>query len=185
MQDDITEQIRRVNAQEPGAPDALFAAAYTELHKLARCRLRSGGYQLNLDPTELVHESYLRFIRGGTVHSRDRSAFFAYASCIMRSVVIDLVRERQAECRGGEAEHLPLDDEAAAAVAAEDDDVIGVHEALDQLAEAEPRAAQVVQMRYFGGYSEVEIGRRLQLTDRTVRRDWDKARGLLGTMLAQ
>jgi RNA polymerase sigma factor (TIGR02999 family) len=101
----------------------------------------------------------------------------------MRSVIIDAVRERQAERRGGDAPHLPLDTPLADVLASGEDELIGVHEALDALAQVEPRLAQVVEMRYFGGYSEVEIGRTLGLTERTVRRDWDKARLLLGALL--
>lgn len=184
MQDEIAEQIRRVNANEPGAPDALFAAAYRELHKLARSHLHDGGDRTQLQPTELVHESYLRFSHSGLVHSRDRRGFFSYADCIMRSVVVDLLRERGAQRRGADAEHVELEDDDAIAVADHDGGDIGsVHQALQRLAASEPRAALVVQMRYFGGYSEAEIGRSLQLTERTVRRDWDKARAFLGSML--
>jgi RNA polymerase sigma factor (TIGR02999 family) len=183
MEDDITQHIQRVNANEPGAHKALFEAAYSELHQLARSRLRDCNRHLLLDPEELVHESYLRFIHGGQLQGRNRRAFFAYASCIMRSVIVDLVRERLADRRGGDCEHTTLDDEAVEAVPNGDDDQIWVREALDTLAAAEPRLAQVVHMRYFGGYSEVEIGKALRLTERTVRRDWDRARGLLSTML--
>jgi RNA polymerase sigma factor (TIGR02999 family) len=97
----------------------------------------------------------------------------------MRSVIIDAVRERQAERRGGNVIELTLDTQAAASLPAGEEEILRVHEALQVLEQAEPRLAQVVEMRYFGGYSEAEIGETLGLTERTVRRDWDKARLLL------
>jgi RNA polymerase sigma factor (TIGR02999 family) len=182
---DIGNLIRSVNAGEPGAQDALFTAAYGELRKLARSRLRDGGRNTVLDTTALVHESYLRFIHSGQLRSEDRRAFFAYASRVMRSVIIDAVRERQAERRGGDLQRLTLNTQFADELPAGEDELLKVHEALEMLAQAEPRLAKVVEMRYFGGYSEVEIGEALELTERTVRRDWDKARLLLGAMLKE
>lgn len=180
---DIEPLIRRVNAGESGARDELFAAAYPELRKLARSRLRDGGRNTVIDTTALVHESYLRFLGSGQLRSDDRRAFFAYASRVMRSVIVDAVRERQAERRGGDLQRLTLNTEVADNLPAGEDELLGVHEALQVLAQAEPRLAQVVEMRYFGGYSELEIADALGLTDRTVRRDWDKARLLLAAML--
>jgi RNA polymerase sigma factor (TIGR02999 family) len=183
MDDDIHTLIARVNAGEPGAQDKLFAAAYGELRKLARSRLRDGGRNTYLDTTALVHESYLRFLSGGQLRSDDRRAFFAYASRVMRSVIIDAVRERQAERRGGDLDRLTLNTQLMDKLPAGEDELLEVHAALDVLAQAEPRLAKVVEMRYFGGYTEAEIGEALELTERTVRRDWDKARLLLGAML--
>jgi len=183
MPDDISELIKRVNAGMPGAQDALFSGAYSELCKLARARLRDGGRNTVLDTTALVHESYLRFIRGGELRSDDRRAFFAYAARVMRSVIIDTVREHQAERRGGDLHRVTLDTHAADGLPAGEDQLLAVHEALDALADVEPRLAKVVEMRYFGGYSEAEIGDALDLTERSVRRDWHKARLLLGEML--
>ncbi len=183
MDQDISELIRRVNAQEPGAQDALFTAAYGELRKLARSRLRDGGRNTVLDTTALVHESYLRFIHGGQLRSDDRRAFFAYASRVMRSVIIDAVRERQAERRGGDLVRMTLNTQVSDNLPSGEDEVLHVHEALQTLAQVEPRLAQVVEMRYFGGYTETDIAETLGLTERTVRRDWDKARLLLGAML--
>jgi RNA polymerase sigma factor (TIGR02999 family) len=181
--DDISALIARVNAGDAGARDALFTAAYGELRKLARSRLRDGGRNTVMDTTALVHESYLRFIQGGQLRSDDRRAFFAYASRVMRSVIIDAVRERQAERRGGDLARLTLNTQIVDNLPAGEDELLRVNEALDALAQAEPRLAQVVEMRYFGGYTEVEIAETLGLTERTVRRDWDKARLLLGAML--
>jgi RNA polymerase sigma factor (TIGR02999 family) len=181
--DDLSELISRVQAGEAGAQERLFAAAYNELRKLARSRLRDGGRNTFLDTTALVHESYLRFLSGGQLRADDRRAFFAYASRVMRSVIIDAVRERQAERRGGDPERLTLSTQLLDDLDGGSDDVLRVHEALDVLAQAEPRLAQVVEMRYFGGYTEAEVAEALGVTDRTVSRDWEKARLLLSSML--
>jgi len=184
--DEVIETlIEQVNAGNAGAQDRLFAAAYDELRKLARSRLRDGGRNTVLDTTVLVHESYLRFLGSGRLRPDSRRAFFAYASQVMRSVIIDAVRERQAQRRGSGLAHLTLDTHIADSTPAGEDEVLKVHEALEALAAAEPRLAKVVEMRYFGGYNDLEIAEALQLTDRTVRRDWDKARLLLGVLLGQ
>ncbi len=183
MDCDMTDLIRHVNAGLPGAQDALFVASYGELRKLARSRLYDGGRNTMLDTTVLVHESYLRFIRSGQLRSDGRRAFFAYASQVMRSVIIDAVRERQAERRGGDLERTTLDTAIADTLPSGEDEALEVHEALHLLADVDPRLAKVVEMRYFGGYSEAEIGKALQVTERTVRRDWEKARLLLVGML--
>ncbi|MEO7852209.1 MAG: ECF-type sigma factor [Rubrivivax sp.] len=181
--EELGDLLRRVSAGEPGAQDELFAAAYGELRKLARSRLRDGGRNTYLDTTALVHESYLRLLSGAQLRGDTRRAFFAYASRVMRSVIIDAVRERQAERRGGDLARLTLNTQLIDQLPAGEDELLGVHAALELLAQAEPRLAKVVEMRYFGGYTELEIAEALELTERTVRRDWDKARLLLGVML--
>ena len=181
----LTVLIQQVAAGDDGARDLLFAAAYDELRKLARSRLRDGGRNTFLDTTALVHESYLKFLNGGQLRSEDRRAFFAYCSTIMRSVIIDAVRSRQAERRGGDLIEVTLNTQAAAGLPCGEEEVLKVHEALDALGQSEPRLAKVVEMRYFGGYTEAEIAEALELTERTVRRDWDKARMLLLAMLKE
>lgn len=183
MNCDITELIRCVNAGAPGAQNALFAACYGELRKLARSRLYDGGRSTLLDTTVLVHESYLRFIRGGQLRSDCRRAFFAYASQVMRSVIVDAVRERRAARRGGGLQRTTLDTQACNGLPSGENEALQVHEALDTLANADPRLAKVVEMRYFGGYSEAQIGEALQVNERTVRRDWEKAKLLLVSLL--
>ena len=175
----ITVLIHELASGNQVARDELFAAAYSELRKLARSRLRDGGRNTFLDTTALVHESYLRFLKTGQLRIEDRRAFFSYASKVMRSVIVDSVRERQAERRGGDLVEITLDTQAAAGLPSGEAEVMRVHEALLALEQAEPRLAQVVEMRYFGGYTEAEIAEALDMTERTVRRDWEKARLLL------
>jgi len=175
----ITELLRNARSGHRDARDALFAAAYDELVVLARSRLRSGGRNTLLDTAALVHESYLRFLSAGSLRAEDRHAFFAYAAQVMRSVIVDCARERLAERRGGGAEHLTLNWEQLENLPAGEEEILRVHEALEVLAQAEPRLAVVVEMRYFGGYSEAEMAEALEVDERTIRRSWAKARLLL------
>ena len=179
----LTELLERLRAGDLKARDALFAASYTELHRLARSRLRQGGRNAVLDTSSLVHESYLRFVSSGALRAEDRRAFFAYASQVMRSVIVDSVREHIAQKRGGDWRPLTLSTQLPVAVPEHEEIILRVHEALGDLEKADPRLGQVAQMRYFGGYSEQEIAETLEVNERTVRRDWEKARLILAELL--
>lgn len=163
----------------------LFPALYRELRRLARSKLSSGGRHTLLDTSALVHESFLRMQRDGGVQLKDREHFMAYAATTMRSVVIDFVRRRNADRRGGGAEHVTLDTRAAQELGAADDEILAVHGALETLAKVDPRLVQVVEMRYFAGLSDLDIGAALDINERTVRRDWARARLLLADMLGR
>jgi len=179
----ITLLLQRAQQGEQAARDSLFELAYDSLKGLARSRLRGGGRDGQLDTTALVHEAYLRFVNSGDLRANDRRAFFAYASSVMRSVIVDSARERLAERRGGNLVQVTLSTQIADNMPADDQGILQVHEALIALAEADPRAAQVVEMRYFGGYTEEEIAEALDINVRTVARDWEKARLLLEVAL--
>ncbi len=126
----LTELLGRMQAGDTDARDALFAAAYGELHRLAHARLRDGGRNTLLDTTCLVHESYLRFVRGGQLRAEDRRAFFAYASRVMRSVIINSVHERIAQKRGGERASLTLSNGLRAQSSPDAEQrILAVHEA--------------------------------------------------------
>jgi RNA polymerase sigma factor (TIGR02999 family) len=163
------------SAELPESVRALFPQLYTELRRLARSRLSSGGRHTLLDTSALVNEAFLRMQRDGCVAPRDREHFLAYAATTMRSIIIDLVRRRSADRRGGGAEHITLDTRAAQALGGNNDEILQVHEALQTLPEVDPRLVRVVEMRYFVGLNDVEIGAALGATDRTVRRDWERA----------
>ena len=174
------------DAVEPhGVPPPDWAAAYPELKKIARARLYAAGTPQGLNTTALVNESFLRLGgRVGQLQFNSHGHFYAYAAQVMRSVVVDLVRQRQAERRGGGNAEVTLDTVVQMGLQADDGaDALRVDEALTALATVEPRLAQVVEMRYFAGMTDGEIAQVLGLTDRTVRRDWDKARLLLRSML--
>ncbi len=179
----LTDLLGRIQGGDRDARDALFAAAYAELHGLAHARLRHGGRNTLLDTTGLVHESYLRFSRAGELRAENRRAFFAYASQVMRSVILNGVRERMALKRSPSAQDAGVVGAGAEALSGEEQTILEVHEALTKLEEADPRLAHVAEMRYFGGYSEQEIADALQITERTVQRDWEKARIILAAAL--
>lgn len=179
----LTQLIQQVGTGSREARDQLFEASYGELRKLAHARLLGGGHNTFLDTTALVHEAYLKFLNSGQLRMGDRKAFFAYASSVMRSVIIDAVRERRAARRGGDLVEITLDTQVGDRSVGGEAEILHVHEALLALEDAEPRLARVVEMRYFGGYTEAEVAEALDLTDRTVRRDWEKAKLLLAESL--
>lgn len=152
---------------------------YHDLRRVARARLRAHAPLTLLDTTALVHESFLRLVRVGKVDLASRNHFLCYAARAMRSAIIDLIRRNQAERRGGDLAHLTLDTAIADSTSAEEDEVIRLNEAIEHLASIDRRAMQVVEMRYFAGMTEKEIAEALGITERTVNRDWQKAKLLL------
>ncbi len=175
--------------EEPAHPvpidsgaDEMFAETYRELRRLAHARLRSGGRNTVLDTTALVHETFLKLSANAAVKFPDRPRFLVYASRVMRSVIVDLARQRATDRRGGDAVHLTFTTQADKR-AADADEIVRVHEALAALEKVDPRMAQVVELRYFGGLTDVEIATALGVTDRTVRRDWEQARLFLAEAL--
>jgi RNA polymerase sigma factor (TIGR02999 family) len=162
--------------------EELFSVLYDDLRRLAHQRLRRSEPITLLDTTSLVHETYLRVFRANTVDVSERARFLAYAARVMRSIIVDFVRRRHAERRGGNDPHVPLES-AAESVPTSEQEVLRVSEALDELAKVDDRLAKLVEMRYFGGFSEDDIALALGVTERTVRRDWQKARLLLSLAL--
>ena len=178
---DLALTLRQAAAGDSGAIDRLYAALYPELKRIARARLRQQGRADNLGTTTVLHESFLRLVKASTLRLEDRRHFFAYAARTMRSIIIDSAREHLADRRGGGAEHEPLDGPGASQVASggESQTLIDVGEALVSLQAIDLELAEVVDMRYFGGYSEAEIAALQGVTERTVRRRWDRARAWL------
>jgi RNA polymerase sigma factor (TIGR02999 family) len=179
----LTDLIHRAQDGDAAAFREVFDATYEELRVLARQRLARGGRGTLLDTTALVHESFLRFANAGRLAITDRQHFIKYASHVMRSVIVDLVRASRAERRGGNAAHVTLNTAVGNGVVEGEAEIMRVHEALEELGAADPRMVQVVEMRYFAGMTEPEIAAALGITDRTVRRDWEKARLLLAKAL--
>jgi RNA polymerase sigma factor (TIGR02999 family) len=179
----IADLIASTDGGDPAAAEALFAALYRELHQLARRELARGGGQLSLGATTLLHEAYLDMSgRAGTTFP-DRPRFMGYAARVMRSLIVDHARRRRALKRGAAFEITALEtgvDVAATAPVAELD---ALSAALDQLDAVDPRLALVVDLKFFCGFSFVEIAAMHGLTERTVQRDWEKARiFLLGAL---
>lgn len=180
---EITELLHQINVGDTPARERLYALLYGELRALARSRLRRSETITLLDTTSLVHEAYLRFLGAHQLSFSDRGRFFAFAATIMRTIVIDEIRKRRADRRGGAAEHVPIDDQLADQLTQDENEVMRVHEALAELSSLDPRLGRVVEMRYFAGLTEEEVADSLGVTSRTVRRDWDKARTLLFSAL--
>lgn len=182
---DVTQLLAAARSGDQRAANEAFSLLYDELRRLARAKLRQHQPMTLLDTTSLVHESYLRFCGAEAGPPlADRHHFFAYAARVMRSVIVDLARARLAERRGGAAEHVALDTEQADRIAVEpEDEVVRVHEALEVLAQADEQLARVVELRYFGGLTEAEIAELTGSSERTVRRQWEKARLLLTVTL--
>jgi RNA polymerase sigma factor (TIGR02999 family) len=166
----VTILLTAANRGDREAWDRLFAEFYDELRRLAHARLRRHRPVTLLETTVLVHESYVRFLKSGRIQIGDRAHFMAYAARVMRSIIVDHLR---GAAPPGEQTEAPANGR----------EVLRVHEALNELATISERLARVVEMRYFAGMTETEIGEAMGLTDRTVRRDWQKARLLLAATL--
>lgn len=180
---DITRLLEQARAGQSGALDAVFSALYPELRRIAHQRLSGHVRSADLQTTALVHECYLKLLGAERLAPGDRAHFLGYAAQVMRSVIVDAVRAAGRERRGGDAVHVTLCTAVGEQVPLAADEILDVDAALADLARLEPRLARVVEMRYFAGMKESEIAAALGLTDRTVRRDWEKARLLLAAAL--
>jgi RNA polymerase sigma factor (TIGR02999 family) len=162
--------------------DQVVALTYQELRAIAHRRLAAGGPGGTLSTTGLVHEAYLKLVDQSRAGWQDLAHFRALASLAMRHVLVDRARERSALKRGGVRRQITLDDEV---MALEDqaEMLLQLNDALERLATVDPRLAQVVDCRFFGGLTEQETAEALGLTTRTVQRDWVKARVLLRRLL--
>lgn len=158
--------------------DRLLPVVYGELRAIAHRQLAARGGGGTLQTTGLVHEAYLKLVDHSRAHGRDRAHFLALASVAMRHVLVDRARARVALKRGGEQLRVTFD-ENHIAVDDQPDALLQLHEAMLRLAELQPRLARVVECRFFGGLTEEEIAEALDITVRTVQRDWVKARMLL------
>ena len=178
----ISALIASAEGGDPAAAGALFAALYDELHRLARRQLARNAPDVTLGTTTLLHEAYLDMAaREGTLFP-DRARFMAYAARVMRTLIIDHVRSRKAHKRGGQFELTSLEGDVADP-AAEGQELARIGEAVDGLARIDPMLAQVVDLKFFCGFSFAEIGALRGLSERTVQRHWEKARLYLHDVL--
>jgi RNA polymerase sigma factor (TIGR02999 family) len=175
----ITQLLDAWRDGDARAADALFALVYDDLRVLARRQLAALRPGQTLAPTALVHEAYLRFAERSAPDVVDRSHFLAVAARAMRNVVIDHLRRRQADKRDPGSPLVQLDAGQAAANGTSPVDLIAMHEALAQLETLDPRQARIVELRFFGGLELEEIANELDVSARTVKRDWRKARAFL------
>lgn len=173
MEPTLSSLIASAEGGDPSAADALFAMLYSELHRMAQRQLARGGSDLTLGTTTLLHEAYLDMAQRDSVFP-DRSRFMAYAARVMRTLIIDYVRNRKARKRGGDFQITSLS--AAAEPASEEADLSRLGEAVDAMAQIDPALAQVVDLKFFCGFSFAEIAAMRGLSERTVQRQWQKAR---------
>ena len=174
----LTELLREAQGGDRSAAEQAYGLIYQRLHDQARSQLRrQGSEHATLTPTVLVHEAWLK-LSAADFKINDREHYLAMASTAMRQIVVDAARARMSQKRGGQAVRVTLTDEVMARDA-QDLDVLKLEEALQRLEQLDARLAKVVQYRYFAGLTEEEIASLLDVTDRTVRRDWRKARAFL------
>lgn len=184
--EDFTQLLNSWRSGEEGARDRLLQQAYGALHEMAKARMGSGGNDVTLRPTVLVHDALLRLIEH-VPDCRDRAHFFALAALKMRAVLVDHARARAAGKRGGGGINLTLSH--ADAIAQEGSgtgsiDVLALHQALDDLAGCDARAARAVEMVYFGGMTNAEVAMVLAVSTPTVERDLRFARAWLNRRLS-
>ena len=173
----IPDLVREADSGSEAASEQLFTELYAELHRLADIQLRRIGPQLSIGTTTLLHEAYLDISSREGVQFPDQARFLGYAARAMRGLIIDFARKSRAVKRGGGAFEITLHE--IAAPLPEGEDLERLSAALDELATMEPALAQLVDLHFFCGYTFVEIAAFRAVSDRTVQRDWRKARLLL------
>lgn len=178
----IANAIKAADAGSAPAAAELFSALYRELHRLARAQLHARGGPQTLGATTLLHEAYLDISRR-SLDFPDRARFFAYAARAMRGLIVDHVRDRCALKRGGEFHLTALDTHVAEGVAEPVDDLGPLNDALDELGKLEPALAELVDLKFFCGLTFAEIAALRSVSERTVQRDWSKARLYLHQVL--
>jgi RNA polymerase sigma factor (TIGR02999 family) len=179
---ELTVLLRAAQTQDPAAVKRLFEIVYGDLKRLAHSNLRKSSGVEELNTTALVHESFLKYLEHGALAQADRPAFFAYVGRVMRNVVIDYIRERQAEKRGGNFAFVTL----ATGIAGEtidDERLLAIHAALTALEKLSPELLQLVEMRYFAGLTVPEVSAITGKSTRSIEREWEKARALLRKLM--
>lgn len=174
---EISLLIQASDGGNAAARQELFSVMYQELHRIAQRELRRNA-SLTLSPTTLLHEAYLSMSAGASPEFPDRPRFLAYACRAMRGLVIDYIRSRSAQKRGGEFEFTALPTVVPVGVD-EDREFERLGEAVDALGALDPRLARVVDLKFFCGFSFEEVAGLLEISVRTAKRDWDKARMFL------
>jgi len=162
----------------------LFTTLYSQLRQIAQSALRRSGPQLTISPTTLLHEAYLRISPRDALQFPDRAHFMAYASRAMRGLVIDYVRERRAQKRGSDFEFTSVPTNAAE-LAVDEAELTRISDALDELSSADAALAELVDLKFFCGFSFAEIAAMRSISERTVQRDWNKARLYLHEVLRE
>jgi RNA polymerase sigma factor (TIGR02999 family) len=174
----LVQLVARAEAGDDAAKDALFSALYAELHRLAQAQLNRSGGNLTLSATTLLHEVYLDIAQRDALAFPDRARFLGYAARAMRGLIVNYVRTRTAQKRGGDLTFTALDTDRGASTQ-KPSDLEQLADALDQLGTLDPPLAELVDLKFFCGFSFAEIAALRSVSERTVQRDWAKARLLL------
>ena len=175
MESTLSSLIAASEKGDRSATEALFSTLYSELHRLAKQELARHGVAVTLSVTTLLHEAYLDMAARDGPSFPDQARFMGYAARVMRGLIIDYARSRQAQKRGGLFEITSLGSEPAEN-AIDDRELSQISDALDKLAEVEPFLAEVVDLKFFCGFSFAEIAGMRNLSERTVQRTWEKTR---------
>ena len=174
MQPTLASLIDAAERGDRSAADALFTALYGELHRLAKRELARQSYPVSLGATTLLHQAYIEMAGKEGVSFPDRPRFMGYAARVMRGLIIDYARSRSAQKRGGQFEITTVSTEAENA--ADDRELSRISDTLDELAKADPSLAELVDLKFFCGFTLAEIGAMRGVSERTAQRDWEKAR---------
>ncbi len=178
----ITALLDRWRCGEKEAADRLMELVYNELHRIAAREMRREHGEHTLQTTAIVHEAYLRITKSEPIDWKDRAHFYAVAAQQLRRVLVDHARRQHSEKRGGGISPLSLWESDGPAIAS-DEHVLAVNEALTRLESLDPRAAKVVELRFFGGLNEAETAEALSISVATLKRDWDFAKAWLAGQL--
>jgi len=181
---DVTSLLRSLQDGDDTVVDVLFDNVYDELHDLAHRQLERLRPGQTLNTTALVHEAYLKLVDQSSAEWEDRTHFFAVAATAMRHIIINYARKQSAEKRGGDAQPVSFE-EGTMAPQESADTLIAIDRALDRLAERDERMARVVELQFFGGLTQEESAAVLDVSTRTVRRDWTAARAWLSKALSE
>jgi RNA polymerase sigma factor (TIGR02999 family) len=176
MEPSISTLIIAAEQGDSSAADALFAALYEELHRLAKRELVRRGSGVSLGATTLLHEAYLDIAGRNELSFPDRARFIGYAARVMRGLIIDHVRNRSAMKRGGHFEIVAADTEIANTLFADEQELTDISAALDELEMIDPSLAELVDLKFFCGFSFAEIAAMRCTCERTVQRKWEQAR---------
>ena len=179
MSDDpaeVTQLLLEWNRGDPAALEKLIPLVFADLREIAGRLFRRESEAHTLQPTALVSEVYLRLTEQRKLQWQNREQFFSVAALLMRRILVDYAKGRTAGKRGGGTPNLPLDEALEVADLRRGLDVVGLDEALSRLAELDPRQAKVVELRFFVGLSNEEIGEILDLSVTTVKREWRTAK---------
>ncbi len=173
----LTDLLQAANSGDSSARTELVRTVYEDLRALAVGRMRNQRQDHTLTATALVHEVSIRLLGSGAT-PENRTEFFAYATRAMRNLLVDHARERSSQKRGGGRAKISLEP-ANLGSQEQDDEVLALNEVLEKLAAFDARKAEIVEMRYFGGLTNLEIANVLEVSEGTVKRDWDLARAWL------